>query len=158
LPKKTPPPELKLGIVDSAPINGELSVILTANTARDRKKYGKDAVALAFRAAAEAVVSAIKDSLHSLGLVKSGDTLRSVQVLTYHAAGAVVGFVGMHGSGRTTAQVASHLEGMYGLVEYSGFEERAKQAWREAFDLAARAPEGANLLELLGSLVEALVG
>jgi hypothetical protein len=155
--KKVQPPKLNLGIA-GAEIYGELSVILTADTSVVRKAYGKEAVALAFKAAGEAIVTAIRESLVSLGLTKSWKTYDSVKVLTTHAAGAVVGFAGMHPSGRSCAEVASHLEGMYGLVEYSGFEERAKQAWREAFDLAARAPEGANLLELLGSLVEALVG
>lgn len=129
--KKIQPPLLTGTVEHRGSINAEAEIVLTAPvTKRHVEAYGQEVLTAAMSAAVEAARQAVKESIVSLGFVKTGGLLESVRPgLVTDRMGTVV-FMGSHAeSGRAYSQVAAHLDKQYGLLDYSDYLPRAQAEW-----------------------------
>jgi len=102
-------------------------------TKRHVDAYGRDKIVDAFSAAQSAAIAAIKGSIVSLGFSSPGLDASpqaepippSVEIPTM----ARVVFLGVYNTHRNYAQIVGYLEKIFGLVEYSGYDDAAKAEW-----------------------------
>lgn len=129
--KKIQPPPLTGTVEHKGGVNADAEIVLNSPvTKRHVEAYGQEKLIEAMRAAVEAARQAVRESIVSLGFVKSGGLLESVHAgLITESMGTVV-FIGSHAeSGRSYSQVAAHLDKQYGLLDYSDFLERSQAEW-----------------------------